>query len=46
MKNTIDLMAQSLEQHHLKDCILDNARKKPPINPSSERGNGHALISI
>jgi hypothetical protein len=34
MKNTIDLMAQSLEQHHLEDFILENARKKPLVNPS------------
>jgi hypothetical protein len=46
MKNTIDLMAQSLEKHHLKDCIPDNARKKPPVNPSLEIGNGNSLISI
>jgi hypothetical protein len=42
MKKTIDLMAQTLEKHHLEDCIPDNARK----NPSSERGNGHALLAI
>jgi hypothetical protein len=42
MKKTIDLMAQTLDQHHLKDYIPDNARK----NPSSERGNGHALLAI
>jgi hypothetical protein len=41
MKKTIDLMAQTLEQHHLEDCIPDNARKKP----SSERSNGqHYLL--
>jgi spore germination cell wall hydrolase CwlJ-like protein len=28
MKNTIDLMAQPLEKHHLEDCILDNALRK------------------
>jgi hypothetical protein len=42
MKKTIDLMAQTLEQHHLEDCMPYNARK----NPSSERGNGHALLAI
>jgi hypothetical protein len=42
MKKTIDLMAQTLEQHHLKDCILDNARK----NSSSQKGIGHALLAI
>jgi hypothetical protein len=42
MKKTMDLMEHTLEQHHLEDCIPDNARKIP----SSERGNGHALLSI
>jgi hypothetical protein len=46
MKNTIDLMEQSLEKHQLKDCIPDNARKKQSENPSLERGKGHALMVI
>jgi hypothetical protein len=35
-------MAQTLEQHHLEDRIPNTARK----NPSSEIGNGHALLDI
>jgi hypothetical protein len=46
MKNTIDLMAQSLEEHHLEDFIPDNARKNPLNKTSSERDNGHASLSI
>ena len=42
MKNTIDLMSQTLEKHHLEHCILGNARK----NISSKRGNGHELLVI
>jgi hypothetical protein len=42
MKKTIYLMVQKFEQHHLKDCIPNNAMK----TTSSERGNGNALLSI
>jgi len=42
MKKTIYLMTQTLEQQHLEDFIPDNVRK----NPSSEIGNGHALLAI
>jgi hypothetical protein len=42
MKNTIYLMEQTLEQHHLEDHIPDNERK----NPSSKSGNNHALLAI
>jgi hypothetical protein len=40
MKETIDLIAKTLEKDHLNDCIPDNARK----NTSLQRGNGHALL--
>jgi hypothetical protein len=33
MKKTIDLMAQSIQQNNLEDCIQENAKKNPGENP-------------
>eukprot|EP00253_Pinus_taeda_P004632 PITA_04632 len=46
MKKTIDLMAQTLQQHNLRDHIPENAKKKSGEKAPNPRGNGHALIAL
>ena len=46
MKKTIDLMAQTLQQHNLGDHIPENAKKKSGEKAPDPRGNRHALIAL
>jgi hypothetical protein len=46
MNKTIYLMEKELQQNNLRDCILENAKKKLGDQLPDKRGNSHALISI
>jgi hypothetical protein len=46
MKKTIDLMEQTFQQNNLRDCIPENAKKKPGDKVPQNRGNSHSLIDI